>query len=358
MVFPVFTASLPKRYGLNPKTIIRAAAHILLPLLIGVTVVHPGTAVAQGFSSWWGSTKWWDWSDYRAIAGARIILPRLMGGYVKNGIFNYDITDRRYGVTSDTEVVGEVSGELYVDRLGIRFIGETYTFKGFPNPSSTFTVPITPPAIQNDERIATFQADFSRFGLDLDLVRYPFFKFGIDADWHFSPVQWYDRSLDANTWYNTYYNPGYALDPRGFLYSSDQPPWYQPWTLGIHGQVIPARIRGIPLIGYARFRFPMLFLSSNVPKVAEWEIGGGLRPAIWEVSWLAHSTFSFAIVAGFRSMYLNTNAIAQDPKLVPITPGPYAPGNPIPVWPPPGLANRIELNAHWQGAYFEMAAYF
>jgi len=182
MVFPVFTASLPKRYGLTLRTLIRAAAHILALFVIGVTVVYPGTAVAQGLSSWWGSAAWWDWSDYRAIAGVRIILPRLASGHVTNGNFSYNLTDSSLGVTSDPQPVAEVWGELYVDRLGLRVIGESYTFTGrADNPPNT-------PLASFDYRIATLQVDLSRFGLDLDFVRYPFFKFGVNADWHFSPI--------------------------------------------------------------------------------------------------------------------------------------------------------------------------
>ena len=327
--------SLPQRYGLTTKIPIRAAAHILLLLVIGVTVVYPGTAAAQGLSSWWGSAAWWDWSDYRAIGGVRIILPRLASGHATNGTFSYNLTDSSLGVTSDPQPVAEVWGELYVDRLGLRLIGESYAFTGRPDNV-------------NDQRIATLQVDLSRFGLDLDLIRYPFFKFGIDADWHFSPMQWYDRSLNLGIWTTNYLNPGYALDPRGFLYSSDQPNLY-PSTLGIHGQVIPARIKGVPLIGSARFRFPIT--GGNMAQVTEWEIGGGLRPVIWEISWLSHSTFSFEIEAGFRSTYLNTDATIQDKKLVPI---PDPPGFPNGT----GVANQMHLKAHWQGAYFGIAAYF
>ncbi len=132
--------------------------------------------------------------------------------------------------------------------------------------------------------------------MDLDLIRYPFFKFGINGDYQFNPVVFRDRS-----------DPVVGVGVGEFPYQSKEP-----WTLGIYGQAIPVRVRDVPIIAHARFRFPMPFMSGNMARITDWEIGAGVRPAIWSTSMFAHSTFSFGIEAGYRSINLDMRATATD----------------------------------------------
>ena len=89
-------------------------------------------------------------------------------------------------------------------------------------------------------------------------------------------------------------------------------------TLGFHARAIPAHIREIPFTIQARFRFPMPLVNRQAEsKITDWEISGGLRPAIWETSLYGHATFSFDIEAGFRSVSLDTNP--QTNVNVPVT---------------------------------------
>ena len=72
-------------------------------------------------------------------------------------------------------------------------------------------------------------------------------------------------------------------------------------------------------------------------KITDWEIGAGIRPSIWETSMFAHSTFSVGIEAGYRSINLDMKAIAVDQFLT---------------------SNELELKARWQGAFFQVQAFF
>jgi hypothetical protein len=175
------------------------------------------------------------------------------------------------------------------------------------------------------------ETDFSGVGADLDLIRYPFFKFGIGADYQFNPVVYRDRSDPVPA--------GVGEVP----YQSREP-----WTLGIYGQAIPARFRDVPIIAHARFRFPMPFMSSNMARITEWEIGAGVRPAIWETSMFGHATFSFGIEAGYRSINLDTKATAINQFVINAIDGS--------LW--PVVSNDLELNARWGGPYFQVQASF
>ena len=301
----MFILGAPSRYGLTSNNVIRTVVQVSLVFALVTTFIGPSTAVAQGVPSWWGSAAWFDWSDYRATGGARLLLARLSSGTVTKGTLEYNLVGGPYGITADPEPFGEFWGELYIDRLGIRGDTEVHNFWGrSDNPA--------------DQRISQLQVDLSRIGLDLDLVRYPFLKLGVNVDYHFNAVSFRDRS-DAF--------------PAGAeqLYQSKEP-----WTLGVYGQVIPVRLRDVPVIAQARFRFPMPFMSSNMPKIVDWEIGIGLRPAIWDTSMFAHSAFSVAIEAGYRSINLDMNATAVDPVAV----------------------NDLQLKARWQGAFFQVEAFF
>jgi len=213
-----------------------------------------------------------------------------------------------FGITTDPEPFGEFLGEVYIDRLGFRLQVDIHNFAGRSDDP-------------NDQRITKLQTDFTRMGLDLDVIRYPFLKLGINGDYQFTPMRFWDRSDP----------PLPRVGER--LYETKEP-----WTLGIHGQAIPVRLRDVPVIAHARFRFPMPFMGSDVPKITDWEIGVGIRPAIWDTSMFAHSAFSVAIEAGYRSINLDMNAIAENPN--------------------PNLINDLQLKARWQGAFFQVEVFF
>ncbi len=89
-------------------------------------------------------------------------------------------------------------------------------------------------------------------------------------------------------------------------------------TLGFHARAIPVHIREIPFTIQARFRFPMPLVNRQAEsKITDWEISGGLRPAVWDTSLYGHATFSFDIEAGFRSVSLDANP--QTNVNVPVT---------------------------------------
>jgi hypothetical protein len=295
--------------------IIRTVVRVSLVFALAGILIAPNSAGAQGLPSWWGSGGWFDWSDYRAAGGAKLLLANLTSGTVtKDSNTQYELVGGLYGITNTFEPLVEFWGELYIDRLGIRGNMEWHSFTGRSD---------TP----TDQRLTKLDIDFSRIGLDLDIVRYPFVKLGMNVDYSFNPVRFTDRSNTVNT----------ADNP---LYQSKEP-----WTLGAYGQAIPVRVRDVPVIAYGKFRFPMPFMSNNMPRITDWEIGAGIRPAIWDSSMFAHSAFSVAVEAGYRSINLETNATAVQQF--------DQNGNPLPIFFP-----NLELKARWQGAFFQVLAFF
>jgi hypothetical protein len=297
---------------LTSNSIIRTVVQVSLIFVLVTIFVGPNTAVAQGLPSWWGSPAWFDWSDYRAVGGGKLLLANLSSGTVTKvtaagTTTEYSLIGGPFGITNTFEPIAEFWVKLYIDRLGIRGNIEFHSFVGRSevNPA--------------DQRLTKLDIDFSRIGVDLDVIRYPFLKLGTSTDYYFNPVKFTDRSDTVNTTDNP-------------LYQSKEP-----WTLGVYGQVIPVRLRDVPVIAHAKFRFPMPFMSSNMPRITDWEIGAGIRPSIWDTSMFAHSTFSVAIEAGYRSINLDMNAIAVDSL---------------------GLLPDLQLKARWQGAFFQVEAFF
>ncbi len=295
---------ISSRYGLVPNTVARVAVHVCLVFVLAGILICPNTAIGQEIPSWWGSNAWFDWSDYRVTVGARLFLAKLATGNVVKGGTEYSLTGP-LGVTTELQTFPEVWGIFYIDRLGIRGNAEGHNFWGrSDNP--------------DDQRSSELEANLSRIGVDLDLIRYPFFKFGIDCDYQFNPIVFRDRS-----------------DPLSAGIGDVPYQSREPWTLGIYGQAIPARFRDVPILAYARFRFPMPFMSSNMARITDWEIGAGVRPAIWETSMFGHSTFSFGIEAGYRSINLDMKATPTEI-----------------------FSNELELKARWDGAFFQVHASF
>jgi hypothetical protein len=228
---------------------------------------------------------------------------------------DFDLKGSHYGFTDEPEPFRELLGELYIDRLGFRFNVEENTYRG-----RSLTDPTA--------GVTSLEFSSSRLGLDLDLIRYPFFRFGIDCDFNVDELKFIDGIPNA---------------PAG-----NYPAQYNgapPVTLGIHGRVIPCHIREVPFTIQSRFRFPMPFLNrQGETRITDWEISGGLRPAIWDTSLYGHSTFSFDIEAGYRSVNFDAN-----PQVT--TGPPFPPGPPLP-------PSDISLKMRWQGAFFQVGMFF
>jgi hypothetical protein len=236
---------------------------------------------------------------------------------VTKGGVNFDLKGAQYGFADEPEPFGEAWGILYIDRLGLRFSAEENTYRGQ-----------TPIVNQANPPGAELEFSSSRLGLDLDLIRYPFFRFGIDYDYYLNDLKF--------------------LDLNGARYTG-----VPPMTLGFHARAIPGHIREIPFTIQARFRFPLPLLNRQTEtKITDWEISGGLRPAVWDTSLYGHSTFSFDIEAGFRSVSLDANPQTNVNTFVIVNP---ATGEASPIG--TALAD-LNLKARWQGAFLQVGVFF
>lgn len=289
-----------ERYGLKRKFRVWAA---VIPLLLWGLMVSPA-ADAQGISSWIGTSPWWDWSDFRGTAGYRIFMPTV-SGQVEVGGQTRDFSDF-YGISGDPQLFKSLYAIFYIDRLGIRVeVEEDHKFRGRVTDGSK-------------HKISQLNMSGNKIGLDLDIIRNPFARAGINYTFHTEDVEFEIRGKTSE-------------DAGWTKYAGDNA-----MTIGIHGRVIPFRIREVPFTMQGRFRFPIPFYKQDEEtRVTEWEVSGGMRPAVWETSLLAHSTFSLAIEGGFRQTYLRMNAEPQ--------------------WsyssPPPGDAT---ISAKWSGAFIQV----
>jgi hypothetical protein len=288
------------------------AGTVLAFVLFGLmaTALSPSATLADE-ASWWGSSAWWDWSDFRGAIGARVFLARLASASISKGGVDFDLKGDQYGFVDEPAPFDELWGIIYIDRLGIRFSAEENAYRG--RTTRDLNAPLS-------------ELDFSssRLGLDLDLIRYPFFRFGIDYDYYLNEVKF----LDAN----------------GVRYTGNPP-----MTLGFHARAIPVHIREVPFTIQARYRFPMPLVNSQAgTKVTDWEVSGGLRPAVWETSLYGHTTFSFDIEVGFRSVSFDSNPTANvsTPVFDPFTGTTFVP------------AGDLNLKARWQGAFLQIGVFF
>lgn len=310
-------------------------------LLAGcILLSSPAMCDSQGFPSWWGSDRWWDWSDFRGSAGLRFLMPKLVSGTVKwvnnesdlLGSYNYD--DRPSGSNFQARPNNyfmEGWFTLYVDRLALRaHFEEDHKFNGMIGTQSfapwqvSRLNPSYGSSIDDPQRFSELSVGWTRFGLDLDLVRYPFLRAGINFDRHFESCIFiyrqdiYRASLDI---YSTY-DPSWALSVPVFVANYEdalggndetakklttrQPPL----TIGLQATAIPGRIYGIPVTAQARFRVPMPFIykllqAGAEARITEWEVSAGARPNVWQTSLYGYATFAMGIEAGFRSTYLD-----------------------------------------------------
>ncbi|HMK37641.1 MAG TPA: hypothetical protein VK463_21390 [Desulfomonilaceae bacterium] len=307
----------------------RITRTILFVIALAMVLLCAAPSGAQSLS-WWGSGQWFDWSDFRAAVGARYYFARLTSGSLSMqtpGLpSTVDLLSPEIGLPQDPDPFQECWGILYIDRLGLRFNIEIHDFPGRPTP-------------RRDGSGLTgrweLQSDSSRVGIDLDLIRFPFLRFGVDYDYTFNDVQFIRLDVHPN------YSDGIKA-----VYES-----LGPMTVGIHGRVIPGRIRDIPVTAQARFRFPVPFVKrKGEAQVTDWEVSAGLRPAIWETSVFSSTTFSFGIEAGYRAIDLSLTG--QKDNLAPENGVPNLGIGLVPL--PP----QMQLNAHWQGAFVQAEFFF
>lgn len=274
-------------------------------------------AEAQDTGGWWGGSNWWDWSDHRATIGARYFMTRLTSGSIDVAGTSTDLRGSQYGFSEDPEPFKELWGTWYIDRLGLRFNAEEdQRFFGNDDvPAGT-------------ERFSELDARGTRMGLDLDVVRYPFLRLGLNFDYHTSPVKFYQRDISA-------------IGVATVHFYQDES---NPMTIGVHGRLIPVHIREIPLTIQARGRMPVPFVKRTYEaKITDWEVSVGLRPSVWDMSLYGHSTFSMGIEVGFRSVSLEL-----DGK------GSVWTSNPNVSGPAPGA----EIKARWQGAFVQVGLFY
>jgi hypothetical protein len=346
--------SAAKRYGLRPKRHINTAVLLFLLFVIGCfLILSPTHSDAQGSQSGWGSDRWWDWSDYRGSLGVRFWIPKLASGSITTIGREHDLLGG-YNFIPNPDYFKEMWFTLYIDRLALRFnFQEDHKFNGMIGtgaftPSEVAPVPYTDPhvdtrPIPDPQRFSELDVGWTRFGLDLDLVRYPFLRAGINFDRHYeAPIfvnrqdienltgkaldYYFDDSSGLSYWVYLAFYDGHVQK-----FTTGQPPV----TVGIHATAIPGRVRGIPLTAQARIRIPMplikqLIQNKSEARVTEWEVSAGLRPAVWSTSLYGFSTFSMSLEAGFRSSYLD------------MTPD----------------HGQWAVKAHWQGVFVQVGLYY
>lgn len=272
---------------------------LMLALLLPVIGFGPDTVYAQTNQAptLWGPATWFDWSDFRGIVGGRIYMPHLVSGTRELAGEALDLKDD-LGFRDAPEPFHEIIVGFYLDRLGIRYhMDETTRFYGL--------------ADRGDERThSDIELRSPRLGVDLDLIRTSFLRLGANYDWYTRRMYFRDRST-----------PGQLIAFEG----------NQPMTIGAHGTAIPFRVKGVPFIIHGRIDFPFPIADrSRETRLTTWEAGGGLRPPIWETSLLAHTTFSAGFEVGFRQVKLEYTNDRES----------------------------FQLDAVWQGPYFQMAIYY
>ena len=300
---------------MKPKLNFTAA---VLPFALFVMVClccAPSTSHAQDLSSWFSSGTWWDWSDYRFKIEYRYFVPRLVSGSVSQNGTDYDLlasagadaSSGGYNFDPQPTPFNSALLQLQVDRLGLRLrVDEDIIFRGIHNKSFDSN------GIES-RKMSELDLSSTRLGLDLDLVRYPFLRCGVDFDYNVNPLTFMDDKPDINTRF----------------YKSASPA-----TLGLHVFAIPARIREVPIIVNAKIGFPFPYWKQITSaqfevRMLEWEVMAGARPSVWDFSAFGHSTFSVGIEAGFRSVAIDAD-----------------------------LSKSASLKAQWQGPFFQFGIYY
>ena len=293
---------------MKPKLHFTAA---VLPFALFVMVClcfTPSTSHSQDLSSWFSSGTWWDWSDYRFKVEYRYFVPRLVSGTFSRDGQDYDLlapetgsTGGGYNFDPQPTPINSALFQLQVDRVGLRLrIDEDLIFRGMLHNGTGYY------------SLSELDLSSTRLGADLDLVRYPFLRCGVDFDFNVNPLTFQDDKPDL---YRFYTSGG-------------------PATIGLHVFAIPARIREVPIIVNAKIGFPFPYWKQIVgaqyeTRMLEWEVMAGARPSVWDFSAFGHSTFSVGIEAGFRSVSIDSN-----------------------------LPLSTSLKAQWQGPFFQFGIYY
>ena len=294
--------------------------------LLCLSSFTPSVVHAQGLDRWLGPSSWWDWSDYRFIVKYRFMFPTLNSGTLTRNGIEHDLlskdqgggrTERGgYNFQSRPDYFSEGWFQLQVDRLGLRLVAEEdRIFKGIlgsinPPPAKDATGDVL-----DHFRVSLLDFSATRLGLDLDIIRYPQFRFGFNFDIHLNGIQFNDAKYSRLIRYlipNS--NPpaySYMVRDYGDLTSSE------PMTIGFQALAIPGRIKEVPIILTARARFPMPFMQQvfgmQYPaSITDWEVSAGLRPSVWETSAYKFATFSLAVEGGYRSTYVDADLYNQN----------------------------------------------
>lgn len=285
----------------------RSAQSLVFAILAVAALTWCAPCHGQELASTSGSGSWFDWSDFRAYAGGRAVLGRLMHASIIRSDREFNLKGTTYGISRDPEPFREVWGILYIDRLGIRGQVDATRFLG-RNDTTNFV---------SELNVAT-----SRLGVDLDVIRYPQFRLGGNFDYHIGSIEFIDR---------VELGPGFEVTYRAG----------SPMTLGVHGRAIPFRFREIPFMLQARCRVSIPFVNRpNEARITDIEFSAGLRPNIWDTSLFAHSTFSISLELGYRWIDLDakTTVAATAPVFV--------------------VPSDARIKARWQGAFVQGAIFF
>ncbi|MGB9618737.1 MAG: hypothetical protein ACPL7J_15560, partial [Desulfomonilaceae bacterium] len=290
----------------------KATTHILavlgLVLCLAATsfLLCPSQSSAQAMPSWLGGGRIWDWSDFRGNVGFRVYMPRLITGSVQLDAFQSSLQqnapppDKYWSEDYEMLSTGNVSDRpqpdffkegwfiLYIDRLALRaHFEEDHRFRGVASYDND----------SNQTAISELDVGWTRFGLDLDIIRYPFLRVGINWDRHFESVIYLDR---RHKWL-----VNWPDSSRQAVFVPKLTTRHPPVTIGVHGFASPGRVFGIPVTAQARARFPFPFLAkivgdSSEARITEWEVCVGLRPNVWNTSLYGYTTFAMGIDVGFK----------------------------------------------------------
>jgi len=323
-----FPRVFPLRYGLKATKHILSVLGLASILAVNSLLLCPSLCRGQAMPSWLGGDRIWDWSDFRANLGLRIYMPKLISGTVHvsgvSGGSSYTPEDYEMlggGNFSDLpqpDFFKEGWFTLYIDRLALRAnFEEDHKFRGAAPYENDPTM----------TAISELDLGWTRFGLDLDILRYPFIRAGINFDRNFEPVIYLDRHRERILILPE--EKKTTLDTHKL--TTRQPPV----TIGVHAFASPGRVFGIPVTGQARARFPFPYLTKIVgepaeTRITEWEVCVGMRPNIWNTSLYGYSTFAMGIDVGFKSAYVDMDS-----------------GD--------GIWN---VKAHWQGPYVQLGVYY
>ncbi len=256
------------------------------------------------------------------------MFPTLNSGTFTRGNIEHDlladdpglgnIPGKGYNFQKHPNYFSEGWFQLQVDRLALRLVvEEDRIFRGVLGYANPGTPTANSRNFSGHFRVSELDFSASRLGLDLDVLRYPQFRFGFNFDFHLNGIQFNDAKLSYLVPYpvpNT--NPqayAYGLTNYGDLSSSE------PLTLGFQALAIPGRIKEVPIILTARARFPMPFQQQafglqSPANITDWEVTAGLRSSIWDTSPYKFATFSLAAELGFRSTYVDAS-LADNSKI-------------------------------------------